>query len=77
MVTWAEKVAWVGMEVHELIPVAPSERFSVKLCNNPGRCSYGQGDTLDEAIKNAAWGMGIDWWSVERKITDVSRVEEE
>lgn len=70
MITWAEKVAWVGFEVEPRTSSGSFFEHSIKLRRNPGRCSYGEGDTLEEAIEDAAWGMNIDWWSVERRITE-------
>jgi hypothetical protein len=70
MITWKEKITWVGFRVEHLINSSSPFEHSIKLRKNPGRCSYGDGDTLEEAIESAAWGMGIDWWSVERRITE-------
>lgn len=74
MITWAEKVAFLGMKV-KTMPSSTTgpdtwSRHKVKLCYNPGLCSYGYGDTIDEAIGDAAIGMPICWSSVERKITE-------
>jgi len=66
-VTWREKVKYVGFAWIAW----PSDRgFKVRLSYNPGRVSFGDARSLDEAIANAARGMAIDWGSVERKITE-------
>lgn len=67
MVTWAQKIAFVGMSVHD---VDGHYLFNVRVCYNPGASSYGGGPTLEKAIENAAAGLRIDWNSVTRKITD-------
>ena len=67
MITWAQKIAFVGMSFEEIDGRHP---FDVKVCHNPGASIYGSGSTLDEAIGNAAIGLQIDWNSVTRKITD-------
>lgn len=73
MITWREKVAWVGFEVKPLTDPGSPFEHNIKLRRNPGLCSYGGGDTLEKAIESAAWGMNIDWWSVERRITEHKR----
>jgi hypothetical protein len=74
MITWADKVAFVGLTV-KAVPSSISKGigypYRVKLCYNPGLCSFGDGHTIDEAIKDAAISMPIDWTSVERKITEL------
>jgi hypothetical protein len=67
MVTWAQKIAFVGMSVRD---VDGPCRFNVRVCHNPGASSYGSGPTLEKAIEDAAIGLRIDWDSVTRKITD-------
>lgn len=73
MITWVEKVAFVGMTV-EIVPSVPSEvtcyRYCVRLRIPDGLCSYGDGHTIEEAIESAAYGMNMDWWSVETKMTE-------
>ncbi len=75
MITWADKVAFVGL----IVKIMPSNinsdtwslrRYRVKLCYNPGLCSFGDGHTIDEAIEDAAISMPICWASIERKITE-------
>lgn len=68
MITWAQKIAFVGLSVKD---VDGSYPFNVKVCHNPGASSYGDGPTLEKAIENAAIGLQIDWNSVTRKITDM------
>lgn len=71
MVTWADKVAWVGFTVKPITPESTSYfKYAIKLSYNPGRCSYGDGDMMEKAIEDAALGIGIDWWSVEKRITE-------
>lgn len=70
MITWKEKVTWVGFTVEDITTSDSPLLFEVELSYNPGRRSFGDGDTLEEAIEEAAWGMNIDWWSVERRITE-------
>lgn len=72
MVTWAEKVAWVGLTVKDVTPDSPLRysRFSIKLSYNPGLCSYGDGDTLEEAIESATIGLPLDWSSITHRITE-------
>ena len=67
MVTWAEKVAFVGMTM-ETVP-SPF-LYGVRVCIPDGLGSYGDGNTMEEAIESAAWGMNMGWWPVERKITE-------
>jgi hypothetical protein len=71
MITWAQKVAFVGMVV-ETIPADEigCYQYSSKVRIPDGLCSFGEGDTEEESIENAAIGMNIDWGSVERKITE-------
>ena len=45
-------------------------RHKVKVSHNPGVSSIGYGDTIDEAIGEAAWGLNIAWYSVESKMTE-------
>ncbi|KKN99041.1 hypothetical protein LCGC14_0142860 [marine sediment metagenome] len=68
MITWAEKVAFVGMVVTK--QYSPMFGYKVKVSIPNGLCSFGTGDTLDEAIESAAIGMNMDWHSITRKITE-------
>lgn len=75
MITWADKVAFVGMVV-EIMPVDEIDyvgfyyEYRVRVRTPGGACSYGDGNTMEEAIESAATGMRIGWSSVERKITE-------
>jgi len=72
MITWAEKIAFVGLTAKR-VPRSKGEiyaPFHVKVSYNPGLCSFGWGNTFDEAIGSAAQSLPIDWYSVERKITE-------
>lgn len=70
MITWSEKIAFVGITAK----VMPSDyhRFEIKLSYDPGLCSFGGGDTIEEAIEHAAISMPIDWLSVTKKITELA-----
>jgi len=74
MITWKEKVAFVGMSVRLMIPgetgVDTCFKYKIKVSHNPGACSIGHGNTLDEAIGNAARSLQICWHSVERRMTN-------
>jgi len=65
MITWADKVAFVGMVV-ETMPVDEVDyvgfhyEYRVRVRIPDGLCSYGDGDTMEEAIESAATGMGMD-----------------
>ncbi len=69
MISWAEKIAFVGITARRENKPRYS-RYRVRLSYNPGLCSFGDGDTLDEATERAAIGLPICWSSVERKITE-------
>ncbi len=70
MITWAEKVAFVGMTV-EIVPSdTTGYRYRVRVRIPDGASSYGGGHTIEEAIEQAAWGMNMDWYSIRRKITE-------
>ncbi len=70
MVSWAEKVAFVGMTV-EVVPLdVVCYQYHVRVRIPGGVCSYGDGHTMEEAIESAAVGMQMDWYSVEQKITE-------
>lgn len=74
MITWADKVAFVGMIVEQMRPdtkgIDACYHHKVKVRYNPGICSIGYGNTLDEAIEDAAISLPISWRSVEKKITE-------
>lgn len=66
---WEELLLFVGFGYTQIqAKILP---FAVKVHHNgPGRISFGDGETLADAIENAALGMGIDWESVKRKLTE-------
>lgn len=66
--TWQEKLAFVGLEWK----IVTRSRFRVQVRYPQGRADYGDGETLEEALGNGAIRMGIDWSSVERKMTDAA-----
>ena len=68
-ITWQDKLAWLGM-VWKSVP--GQFLVNVEVRRNPGRVSFGSGDTLESALEEAAWGQEIGWWSVERKMTDAA-----
>ena len=71
MITWAKKVAWVGMVVVDEEPENPGYcKIQIRLSIPGGRCAFGGGDTREEAIEDAAYGMSIDCGSVARKIME-------
>lgn len=70
MVTWAQKIAFVGMTCEHVPPGRTAYPFNVRVKYSPGICSYGQGETLEKAIEDACIGFPISWDSVTRKITD-------
>lgn len=69
MITWEEKVAFVGMSIESMTPDR-CYPFKIKLSYNPGASSIGHGFTLEEAICDAATSVRICWSSVEKKITE-------
>ena len=77
MITWSDRVAFVGMIVKD-IPKYKRQNESkfdywqhkVKVYIPNGYCSYGYGNTLNEAIWDAVAPMPMDWFSIERKITE-------
>lgn len=70
MITWADKVAFVGLTV-KTMPSDTCYRHKVKVSYGPrGRCSIEHGNTIDEAIEIAAISLPICWRSVEKKITE-------
>lgn len=78
MVTWQEKLRFVGMEAVDVRDDHHSqdghhELITVKIQNQRGigLVSFGEGKTRTDAIRNASYGVGIDWYSVERKITEM------
>jgi hypothetical protein len=52
MITWEEKVAWVGFVVKDVIVKSPLRynKCSVRLSYNPERYSFRKGDTREKAI---------------------------
>ncbi len=71
MITWAQKIAFVGMPCEDVPPDHMNYPFNVRVrFAQNGLCSYGQGETLEKAIENACHGLPMDWNSVTRKITD-------
>lgn len=75
MITWADKVAFLGMTVEtmpsEITGVDACYRYKVKVHYNPGCCSIGHGNTIDKAIEDAATSFRICWFSVEQKMTEL------
>lgn len=69
MITWAEKIAFVGMTVETVPPDEACYKHHVRVRIPGGACSYGGGDTIEEATVSAAMGMRMDWRSIESKIT--------
>lgn len=70
MITWADKVAFVGMVVKVMNSSHSNFKCKVKVGVPCGICSYGYGDTMDKAIESAAVGLYMDWCAIERKITE-------
>lgn len=70
MITWEDKVAFVGMTVETVSSDVIYHKYHVRVRIPGGACSYGSGHTMEKAIESAAWGMNMDWYSVERKITE-------
>ena len=73
-ITWQDKLARLGMQWKTIVPPNGLFNVSVRVRRNPGRVSFGDGDTLGEALEEAACGQGIDWDSVERKMTEAAWV---
>lgn len=72
-ISWAAKLAWVGMvfRVEDAVPDQLCEvRVRVRIPD--GLVSFGDGDTLEEALEDAAIGFQMDWGSVARKMTDAA-----
>lgn len=75
--TWKDKLAFVGL-VWEVLPYKVEVgMFSdddglvcVKVLVPQGLLTFGYGGTLEDALRNGAIGHSIDWFSVERKMTD-------
>jgi len=71
MVTWAQKIAFVGMTCEDVPPNQMNYTFNVMVRFSPkGLCSYGRGSTHEKALECACVGLPMDWNSVTRKITD-------
>ncbi len=83
MITWADKVSFVGMlvknlsikEYNKVAGFFASDfivncRYNVKISIPGGFSSFGCGSTREEAIEDAARSFQICWLSVEKKITE-------
>ncbi len=70
MITWAEKIAFVGMIVEPIPSDTSGKRYSVKLRIPNGISSFGSGDTIEDAIESAAIGMNMSWGTVTKNITE-------
>lgn len=70
MITWAEKVAFVGMTIEVVPSDVTCYQYHVRVRVPSGICSYGDGHTMEQAIESAAIRMQMDWCSVEQKITE-------
>lgn len=83
MITWADKVAFVGMSVKNLSSKEYNKvagfftsdfdinyGYNVKVSISGGCSSFGCGSTQEEAIEDAAISFQICWSSVEQKITE-------
>lgn len=77
-ITWADKVAFVGMIV-EIIHSKKSwegkkdgviDPYHVRVRIPGGLCSYGDGTSMEKAIESAAIGMNMDWYSIEGKMIE-------
>ena len=78
MITWADKVAFVGMIV-EIVNLDKSwegkeydtiDQYHIRVRIPGGVCSYGDGASMEKAIESAAIGMNMDWYSIEGKMTE-------
>jgi len=66
---WKARLAFVDMFFE--IKHQEDGFVSGYICRNGGGlCSQGIGATVGEAISNASNGQNIDWWSIEKKITE-------
>jgi len=70
MITWVEKIAFVGMTYDECGSFIDDSDVHVRVDIPDGLRSFGYGSTLEAAIEQAARRMQIDWNSVDRKITE-------
>jgi len=67
---WVDMLAFVGMEYQEVTHTGPG-KYKVRVSRIHGvLVSYGDGDTIEEAIEEAAWGQGMDWNAISRKMTE-------
>jgi hypothetical protein len=77
MISWADKIAFVGLtyQIKECI-YSGYYRLKVKVCIPNGATAYGFGSSayedtaIDHAIEDGVCSFHVDWQSVERKITD-------
>jgi len=68
---WKERLAFVDM----YFEIKHQEEGVVKgyiRRNGGGLASQGYGETIGDAIRNASLGQNIDWYSVDRKMTEQS-----
>lgn len=68
--SWKDKLAWVGL-VWEIIEQT-DEDCRVKVRVPDGLVSFGDGETLEDALRHGAAGQSIDWNSVGRKMTEAA-----
>lgn len=66
---WKARLAFVDM-YFELIHFENGAVKGYIRRNGGGLASKGYGKTIGDAIRNAAIGQSIDWYSVDRKITE-------
>lgn len=70
---WRKMLEFVGIEIIYIIcQISKNKKFfETKIKYKHGcLCSFGTGNTEEEALQNAANRMPIDWYSVSRKITE-------
>ncbi len=68
MITWQEKLAWLGFNWE---PIKGQFAVNVKVTReHGGLVSFGGGNSTEDALRQAAEGQNIDWGSIERKMTD-------
>lgn len=66
---WITRLKWAGF-LWERIPCPNGHKVRVYRPPPGGLASYGEGDSLAAALQSAAHGQTIDWYAVERKMTD-------
>lgn len=73
MITWKEKITFYGLKIIKLnrhqYGFNSLYKYNIKLSYNPGRCSFGSGDTIEEALEDAVISLPISWASCKEKIT--------